>query len=87
MDSPLSPIVANLYLVYFEHKALSIALHTPGYGASMWMTLFSSKRQKINKTSYNTLTVLTWPYNLQWKPTRRIVPSPFSYHCKTRERW
>ena len=65
MGSPVSPIVANLYMGYFEQKALSTLPHSPDYGAGMWMTHLSSKRKKINKTSYNTLIMLTLPYNLQ----------------------
>ena len=34
------------------------------------------QREENNKTSFNTLTVLTWPLRLQWKTTRRMVPSP-----------
>ena len=41
MGSPVSPIVANLYMGYLEQKALSTAPHpTPGSGAGMWMTPF-----------------------------------------------
>ena len=40
------------------------------------MRLGLSKRKKINKTSFNTFTVLTWPLSLQWKTTRRMGPSP-----------
>ena len=76
MGSPVNPIVANLYMEYFEQKALSTTSHPPGYGTGMWMTPLSSKGKKINKTSYNTSTVLTQPYNLQWKTTRRMLPSP-----------
>ena len=55
MGSPVSPIIANIYMEYFEQTALSTAPHPLDYGTSMWMTLLSSKRKKINKTSYNTL--------------------------------
>ena len=41
------------------------------------MTPLSSKRKKINQASYNTSTVLTQLYNLQWKTIRRMVPPPF----------
>ena len=40
------------------------------------MTHGLSKGKKINKTSFNTLIVLTQPLSLQWKTTRRMVPSP-----------
>ena len=76
MGSPISPIVANLYMEFFEQKVLSTASNPLGYGAGKWMTPLSSKRKKINKTSYNTLILLTWPYYLQWRTTRRMVPSP-----------
>ena len=35
MGSPVSPIVANLYMEYLEQKALSTAPHPPSYGAGM----------------------------------------------------
>ena len=54
MDSPVSPIVANLYMEYLEQKALSTAPHPPGSGAGMWMTPLLSTRKPINKASYNT---------------------------------
>ena len=76
MGSPISPIVANLYMESFEQKALSTAPHTPGSGTGMWMIHLSSKRKSINRTSYNTSTVLTLPFNLQWRTIRRMVPSP-----------
>ena len=39
MGSPVSPIVANLYVEYFEQKALNNATHPPEYGLAMLMTL------------------------------------------------
>ena len=61
MGSPVSPIVPNLYMEYLEQKALSTAPHSPGSGATLCMTPLSSTRKSINKTSSNTLTVLTPP--------------------------
>ena len=47
---PVSPIVANLYMEYFEQKALSTATHPPPkFGSGTWMTLGLSKGKKINK--------------------------------------
>ena len=37
----VSPIAANLYMVYFEQKALSTA-PPPGFGGGMWMTHLSA---------------------------------------------
>ena len=51
MGSPVSPIVANLYMEYLEQKALSTAPHPPGSGAGMWMTPLSSTRE-TNKQSF-----------------------------------
>ena len=76
MGSPVSAIVANLYMEYLEQKALSTAPHPPGSGAGMWMTPLSSTRKPTNKASSNTLIVLTLPLNLQWMTTRRKCPSP-----------
>ena len=75
MGSQVSPIFANLYMEYFEQKALSTASHPLGYDTGVWITLLSSKRKKINKTSYNTLTVLTQLYNLHLRTIRKMVPS------------
>ena len=61
MGSPVSQIVANLYMEYLEQKALSTAPHLPGSGAGLWMTPLSSTRKSTNKTSFNTSTVLILP--------------------------
>ena len=53
MGSPVSPIVANLYMEYSEQKALSTAHHPPSSGGGMWMTPLSSTRKPINKASFN----------------------------------
>ena len=75
MDSPVSPIVVNLYMEYLEQKALSTAPHPLGSGACLSMTPLSSTRRSTNKTSFNTSTVLTLPSGLQWRTTRRMCPS------------
>ena len=76
MGSPVSPIVANFYMEYLEQKALSIAIHPTKillrYVDDTWVV----QREENNKTSFNTLTVLTQPLSLQWKTTRRMGPSP-----------
>ena len=52
MGSPVSPIVANLYMEYLEQKALSTA--PPSSDTGMWMTPLLSTRKPINKVSCNT---------------------------------
>ena len=54
MGSPVSPIVANLYMEYLEQKALSTAPHPLGSGTGMWMTPLSSTRRPTYKASSNT---------------------------------
>ena len=54
MGSPVSPIVAKLYMEYLQQKALSTAPQPLGSGAGMWMTLLLSTRKPTNKVSYNT---------------------------------
>ena len=54
MGSPVSPIVANLYMEYLEQKALSTAPHPSGSGAGLWVTSLLSTRKSINKASFNT---------------------------------
>ena len=54
MGSPVSPIVANLYMEYLEQKGLSTAPTPPSSGTGMWMTPLLSTRKPINKASFNT---------------------------------
>ena len=61
MRSLVGPIVANLYMEYFEQKALSTATHPLEYGLDMWMIHLSSERRILDHTSLNASTVLTWP--------------------------
>ena len=51
MGSPISQIVANLYMEYFERKDLRSATNPPGYGIGLWMTLGSSNNRPINRHS------------------------------------
>ena len=83
MDSPVSLIVANLYMEYLEQKALSTAPHPLGSGTGLWMTPLSSTRRSTNKTSFNTSIVLTLSSGLQWRTTRRMVHPLLGHHCQT----
>ena len=46
MGSPVSPIVANLYMEFLEQKAPSTAPHPPGSGTGLWMTPLLSTRKR-----------------------------------------
>ena len=59
-----------------EQTALSTSHHPLSFGKVMWMTHLSFRRKSTNRISYHTLTVLTLPFNLQWRTIRRVVPSP-----------
>ena len=47
MSSPLSPIVANIFMQKFEEEALATAPHPQVYGKGMWMILLLSKKKSI----------------------------------------
>ena len=49
VGSPVSPIVANLYMEHFERKALWFASNPPGIGLDLWMTLGSFNNSLTNK--------------------------------------
>ena len=49
MGSLASPIMANLYMDYFEQKALSTATHPLNFGSGMWMMHLSSKREDLKQ--------------------------------------
>ena len=42
MGSPVSPVVANLYMEFFEDRALTTAVNPPDGGKGLWMTHLSS---------------------------------------------
>ena len=67
MGSPVSPIVANLYMEGFERKVISSAINPPGHGAGLWMTHGSSKNRLTNKNSWTTSITWTQQLGLQWK--------------------
>ena len=48
MGSPVSPIVANLYIEHFERKALRSASNPLGFGLGLWMTHLSCSNRPIN---------------------------------------
>ena len=67
MGSPVSPIVAKLYMECFERKALKSAINPPGHGLGLGMTPGSSKNRHTNKIFWNILMKLIQQSSLQWK--------------------
>ena len=84
MGSPISPIVANLYMEYFERKAIAFAISPPSYGIGLWMSHGSSNNRPMNRHSWITSTALIQQSSLQWKALKAmdLSPSliPWSHH-------
>ena len=55
MGSPISPKVVNLYMEYFEGRALRFAANPP-YGTGLWMTHGSFNNKPVNRNSWITST-------------------------------
>ena len=72
MGSLVSSIVADLYMEYFEQKALSTA-------PRLWWKYEDDTfviQKEIHKQDFlQHIKVLTLSFNLQWTTTRRMVPS------------
>ena len=50
MDSPISPIVANLYMEDLETKAIQTAPHPLSSGRGLWMIPLLSSRHPTNRS-------------------------------------
>ena len=55
MGSPISPLVAKLFMEEFESKAINSSPICPGFGLGMQMMPLSSNRKKINRHWFHTL--------------------------------
>ena len=65
MGSPISPLIANIFMEEFEVKALQSFSHPLPFGLGLWMTPLSSIRQNTARIYYNTLTTRTHTSSLQ----------------------
>ena len=54
MGSPISPIIANIFMEAFKNRAITAALHHPGYGKGMQMIPLYYNTKHIKKSSSNT---------------------------------
>ena len=59
MGSPISPLIANIFMEEFEVKALQSFPNPPPFGSGLWTTHLSSTRQNTARTYYNTSTTRT----------------------------
>ena len=66
MGSPISPLIANIFMEEFEVKALNSIPHPLPFGSGLLMTPLSSTRQNTVRTYFSTSTNRTHTYNLQW---------------------
>ena len=74
MGSPISPIVANLFMEDFEQKAI-VQLHTHlTSGKDMWMTPLPSWSHHIEEPSWTTSTLLTSTSSLPVKNKEKMGP-------------
>ena len=67
MGSPISPLIANLFMEEFEVEALSSALHPALMAKVCGLTLLSSRRQNTANHYYDTSTHRTHAYNSPWR--------------------
>ena len=73
MGSPISPLIATIFMEEFEVKALQSFPTLPPYGSGLWMTPLSSIRQNTAKTCSSTSTARTHTSSSQWSPHTRIT--------------
>ena len=64
MGSPISPLIANIFMEEFEVKALN-SFSLP-FGSGLLMTLLSSTRQNTVRAYSSTSTTRTHTYSSQW---------------------
>ena len=68
MGSPISPLVANLFMGNFEARAIGTDPNPSGSGLGTWITPLLSTRQNTHSNSLSTSIHLTPKYSLQQRP-------------------
>ena len=76
MGSPISPIVANIYMEAFENRVISTALHPLGYGRGMLMISLCYNTIHTKKSSSITSTQWILPSNSLLRKLKKMVPYP-----------
>ena len=72
MGSPISPLIANIFMEEFEVKALNSFPHPLPSGSGLLMTPLSSTRQNTVRTYSSTSTTRTHTYHLQWNQQNKV---------------
>ena len=70
MGSPISSIVVNLYMKYFNREALCCASIPLGVGTGLWMTLLLSNNSPINNYFW-TILIISAKYSVIGTLTHR----------------
>ena len=84
MGSPVSPIVANLYMGYLEQKALSTA-PPPNSGAGMWMTPFVIHKEANKQSFLQHINSVDPAIRFTVEDNKEDGSIPFlGHYCKTR---
>ena len=71
MGSPISTLIANIFMEEFELQPLSSFPHPLHSGSGLWMTPLSSTRQNTARNFFNISTTKTHTSNSQWNPHNR----------------
>ena len=87
MGSPVSPIVANIYVETFENRAISTALHLPRMWKRYVDDTFVIQPIHTKKNSSGTSTQWTLPSSSLLRKLRMMVPYLFGHHSNNRNRW
>ena len=71
MGSPISLIVANLYMEYFEGKALKSAANPPWYGIGLWITVYQKPTHTDQYLQWDSHHSLSAKYSVMGTLTHR----------------
>ena len=74
MGSPVSPIVANLFMEDFERKALASAIQPQEHGIGLWMTHGSSKNRPTNRHFWIISTALIQQSTVEGNQDNGVIP-------------